>query len=316
MFTLGWMFLAFVLDEEMPRFKIEREKIDLHRNSRTICYRLEYLGSEPFFVSPDNIDINYRGEDLANSRLASHSYPRSSSAHFLANTKRGVPVIKNCQEILTAEIRSEQAGPKIKEEIALNHGDCLWLILTIEHHHLLQHYDALGGKRIFEFLIGENLLRDEFFAVPDDGGRKEKARLSEIPPERRDLESHRPRQPLFLCTNVAGLQFFRFDDIPVPPNSPWQISFRYFVAAGSDGDCYFRLSQYQDEPHQWIKLASGFDLPLEILGSWQTLTRKFTTSYETTTIAFDFRLVGSSAAAVWIDDIKIEPQGPPSPSEP
>jgi hypothetical protein len=92
-----------------------------------------------------------------------------------------------------------------------------------------------------------------------------------------------------------------------------RLSFRYLVAAGTEGVPRASVVQFSDTESSWRVLSDeAVSVPLARRGRWAYCERAFTTAGEATTLALEFRIVDAGEVGeVWIDEVRLEPAGVP-----
>ncbi len=214
-----------------------------------------------------------------------------------------VTLIVRAQPLLLGDMRP--AGGI--EPSTLTAGDTCWVIVLLEHDHSVHgRYDLLLGERLVHVMLGSASFRDTITLVADT--LPPQPVLQQPLPDRLDTQHGRCGKPsLYVAAHIPGLQYYRFDDMSVPHTTQYRLRFWYYVAMGTRSTCRVRVSEYRDTPTSWKRLEEcGFDVCLSGEGSWQFFERSFWTNERTTTLAVDFRLMGSDVGELWISDPKLE----------
>jgi hypothetical protein len=88
-----------------------------------------------------------------------------------------------------------------------------------------------------------------------------------------------------------------------------RLTYWYFIAPGTEGECRSRIAQYKDTPTAWKVLTDGaHEECLTRVGRWVKVERIFRTECDATTLALDFRITSSTdIGEMWIDDVTLEP---------
>lgn len=277
-------------------FSITNEQIGQINNSWIITETIKYHGSERLTLYPNDIEIEYSGENLSNSRQAPHSIPRKTSAKFKLRDGNHVNLTvipssndrQRCQERISVQISSWdklKAGltkasvyaPLRKlEELNLNPSDTFQVIYTIDHEHFLHGtYDPLLGERKFITQLGDHKIYNTFDLNSEVNPAITTPKLNTPPKERifntddyqetdRKTIAGRKGEFLYLAADIGGYQYFRFDDMPIRAGDKFKLSFDSCVAAGTEGSCHVRVMEYQDTPNAWYRLGGGFDEQLGI----------------------------------------------------
>jgi hypothetical protein len=199
--------------------------------------------------------------------------------------------------------------------LSLAPGSIVHVRLRLEHQHVLYgDYDPLLAVRTVELSLGGGFVHDvvaldceQYLALP-------RFTWPEPPVDRRDTR-HAVSGPdsLHLEAHVPGHHYYRFPDRPVRYGTKMRLQFWYLIAAGTEGECRVRIAQYKDTPASWRMLqGGGFEKCLKPVGRWTKVEHVFTTEYEATTLALDFRIAGDTEVGeMWIDDVSLEPVGYP-----
>jgi hypothetical protein len=302
-----------------------------------VDYRLKNPGPNPLVIDPKQVTATVDGW-VSNSRVPGHAAPRraaltASGSSGLSGVVDVVPAseeAQRCRERLTVQVWPIEAGqaPTLSAEkpagrpgtseappaITLAPGGILRVRLRLEHeHHLYGPFNALLGTRELELRLGPARLVD---TLPLDRQRKLVRALPAWPPSPPEDLLDRTTfvsapDSLHLEAHVPGHQSHRFPDFRrVRYGSRMKLSFWYLIAPGTDGECQARITQYRDLPNWWKTLHEGeVDERLTIVGRWVHVERTFRVEPEATSLALDFRILGTDVAAgeLWIDDIRLEP---------
>ena len=90
-----------------------------------------------------------------------------------------------------------------------------------------------------------------------------------------------------------------------------RLRYSYFIAAGTEGECRAKVTQYKETPTSWKVLSEGdVEQCLTTVGRWVRVEKVFRTESEATTLALDFRICGAEIGQMWLDDVSLEPVGP------
>jgi hypothetical protein len=306
-----------------------------------VDYRLRHTGPTGVVVAPEEIAVKVEGW-VSNSRVASHSVPRHSLltiAHGRDLTAVGKVIAVADQEHQCAEklivtvardkcqvagkekaqtSSSRATGPspsKPELPLSLTPGGVVHVRLRLEHHHVIfGDYDPLLGVRTVEITLAGATVRDVVALDREHYLAQPRFTWPEPPEERRDTR-HSVSGPdsLHLEAHVPGHHYYRYPDRPVRYSTPMRLRFWYLIAAGTEGECRFRVAQYKDTPTSWRMLNdAGFEKCLKVVGRWTKVEQVFTTDAEATTLALDFRIVNDTdIGEMWIDDVHLEPVGCP-----
>ena len=308
-----------------------------------IDYRLRHTGQTGVIVTPEEIGVKVEGW-VSNSRVASHAVPRWSSlavprgpelsavSRSDRRGRRGAPMPR-----ATAGFRpdrrpravqvparaigvgGEPARPRPRARVS-RRPSCrsAWLqgpssgsgsgssISTSS----TAIYDPLLAVRTVELTLGGSAVRDLVSLDREQYLAQPKFAWPEPPEERRDTR-HAVSGPdsLHLEAHVPGHQYYRYPDRPVRYSTKMRLRFWYLIAAGTEGECGVRVTQYKDTPTSWRKLeGGGFEQCLKTVGRWTKVERIFQTEAEATTLALEFQIVGETdVGEMWIDDVSLEP---------
>ena len=126
-------------------------------------------------------------------------------------------------------------------------------------------------------------------------------------PEERDTQYYcSGPDSLHVAAHLPGNAYFRFAEIPVRYDTKMRLRFSYLVAAGTEGTCRARVTQFKDSPVAWKVLTDGRrEVPLNLVGRWTQVELVFRTDPKATTLALDFRIDGDAVEVgeFWIDDL-------------
>jgi hypothetical protein len=315
-------------------------------------YRLRNTATTAMVVAMEQIAVKVEGW-VSNSRVASHSVPRHSSlaiAHgpdLTADSKviTAADEEHRCREKLICQVsmvrgpwcadadrgssrstkvpttdNGQRTTDKRAEPLTLAPGGVMHVRLRLEHHHVIfGDYDPLLGVRTVAITLAGVTVRDVVALDREHYLAQPRFSWPEPPEERRDTR-HSVSGPdsLHLEAHVPGHHYYRYPDRPVRYGTPMRLRFSYLVAAGTEGECRFRVAQYKDTPTSWRMLNdAGFEKCLKVVGRWTRVEHVFTTNAEATTLALDFRIAGDTdVGEMWIDDVSLEPVGCPGQAGP
>ncbi len=311
---------------EKSNLVILSRSIDQDQGGWLVSYRLQYRGLSTD-VRPTEILATLEG-DLSNSRVAAHAIPRWSSAtitglnRFSGSTDL-IPdacASQRCQEQASLIIWTGDGPAPVAPQsvITLSPSTAVHVQLKLEHlHEIYGEYDPLLGIRQLNLHLGSSVLRDTLPMDREQYLAQAKCRWKDPPTDRIDMRwSHSGKGSLFLDAAVPGCHFYRFGERPVRYATKMRLRFWYFVARGTEGDCVFRIGQYQNVPSQWRVLREGaFEECLPTVGRWAKIEKIFRTEPEATELSLDFRIT-SEVGALWVDDVSLEPVGPGPPRGP
>ena len=183
--------------------------------------------------------------------------------------------------------------------------------IRLEHQHVLYgDYDPLLGIRAVAITLGGGTVRD---LVPLDCEQylaQPKFTWPEPPEERRDTRyAVTGPDSLHLEAHVPGHHYYRFPDRPVRYDTKMHLRFWYLIAAGTEGECRARITQYKDTPTSWRMLnGAGFEGCLKVVGRWTRVEHVVTTGAEATALGLQFRIASEiDIGEMWIDDVSLEP---------
>jgi hypothetical protein len=310
-----------------------------------IDYRLRHPGPVGLTVNAEEVSVRVEGW-LSNSRVPGHAAPRRSSLSTTGSS--GLSAVADviasddeenrCRERAILKIWAEDAagnpaGPGLTSggtrnanrnddaappapSLALSPGAIIRVRLRLEHVHVVYGaYDPLLGLRDVELRLGTARLidvlpldREEHLAQP--------SRVAfDVPEDHRDTQYFvSAPDSLHLAAHIPGNAFFRFPEIPVRYGTKMRLRFSYLIAAGTEGACRARITQYKDSPIAWKVLTDGRrEEVLATVGRWTPVEVLIRTEPDATTLALDFRIEGAEVEAgeLWIDDVSLEPVGAP-----
>jgi len=318
-----------------------------------VDYRLRHTGQTGVIITPEEFGVKVEGW-VSNSRVAGHAVPRWSSLvvsrslelSAVSEVNAAVDETQRCRERLVVSVWTEdqgqsRPGPRAQAGVgsgagstaaavsaepagalplSLGPGATVRVRLRLEHQHILYgDYDPLLAVRAVELTLGLATVRD---VVPLDREQylaQPKFTWPEPPEDRRDTR-HAVSGPdsLHLEADVPGHQYYRYPERPVRYNTKMRLRFWYLIAAGTEGECRVRVSQFKDTPTSWRPLhAGGFEHCLKTIGRWTKVERIVQTESEATTLTLEFKIGGETEVGeMWIDDVSLEPVGGAAPGGP
>jgi hypothetical protein len=318
-------------------FAVVNRTIVQDQGNWQVNYRLRYAGAMPLIVTAEDVLVRVESW-VSNSRIPGHATPRWSSQTFSGPSGlHGVADViatddeeRRCRERAAVRIWVEddaggparrvlasdddKGGEPSASTLSLSPGMTFRVELRLEHRHVVYGtYDPLLGLRALELSLGAARFSD---TLPLD--REQRIAFPprasfEVPEDRRDTQYVLSApDSLHLAAHIPGNAFFRFPEIPVRYGTKMRLKFSYLIAAGTEGTCRARITQYKDSPIAWKVLADGRrEESLTAIGRWTQVTLVFRTEPEATTLALDFRIEGAEVEAgeLWIDDVSLEPVG-------
>jgi hypothetical protein len=173
-------------------------------------------------------------------------------------------------------------------------------------------YDPLLADRKVELALGNSRVRDLLVLDREQYVAQPKFTWPEPPEERRDSR-HAISGPdsLHLEAHVPGHHYYRFPGRPVRYSSKMRLRFWYLIAAGTEGECRVRLTQFKDTPTSWRTLHNGdFEQTLKTIGRWTKVEHIIQTEPEATMLTIEFQIAGDTdIGEMWIDDVSADPIG-------
>ncbi|MEW4570206.1 hypothetical protein AB1L88_20255 [Tautonia sp. JC769] len=295
------------------------------RNAQPTTLRLD---PESYFCTVEGWASNSRAEGHGLPRRARHSL---SSGDVLQSStcliEHDDPTLA-CHERATLQVWPEAVGTPEDpapgapietplEPIQLEPGAVLGVRLRLEHcHHLYGLSEPLLGSREVNLRMGPTAFRDRLDLDRPIAPDRAMDRLSPIPEERLDPRVYfSAPDSLYLDAALSGYRSFQFRDLKVPRDAPMRLSFRYFRSSDSTGKVRMELKQYKDVPNSYQVLTQAKRVEeLPDLGEWVLVDRRFRSDPLATTMQLRFLIdcEGNGPAAVWIDDVVLEPIGPGS----
>lgn len=267
--------------------------------------------------------------DVSNARVPGHGRPlpshlaaraivrppltKGAAAWRLGGTVVGGGAPLDIRRALAAGADAPTCAEKLDVELvtwAPGHHR-LRLVLSHEHDVYGRRDPLLGAREVAIDLAGARLV-DRLRLAAGGAGRPAAIVLPDPPKERLDARVAADGRPtLHLAAHVPGQHYYRYPDLDVPYGTRMRLSFRYLIAAGTEGECRYRVAQYKDTPTSWRMLNdAGFEGCLKVVGRWTRVERSFATDAEATTLALDFRIVGDSdIGEMWVDDVQLAPAG-------
>jgi len=308
-----------------------------------VDYRLRHTGQTGVIITPEEFGVKVEGW-VSNSRVAGHAVPRWSSLlvsrslelSAVSDVNAAVDESQRCRERLVVSVwagdegrlgpgpgaRAEagpatspagvpSAGPVGTLPLSLGPGATVRVRLRLEHQHILYgDYDPLLADRTVELTLGRATVRDVAPLDREQYLAQPKYRWPEPPDDRRATQ-HFISGPdsLHLEADVPGHQYYRYPERPVRYNTRMQLRFWYLIAAGTEGECHVRVTQFKETPTTWRPLHDGsFEQCLKTIGRWTKVERIVQTDAEATTLALEFKIVGETEVGeMWIDDVSLEP---------
>jgi hypothetical protein len=329
-------------------FEIVSRSIVQDQGDWQVDYRLRHAGPSGLTVTAEDVSIRVEGW-VSNSRIPGHAIPRKSPTTSVPTGLQGVADVipsddeeQRCRERVALRIWAEDAagnpvGRALSSEgnrdsningnsrgnedadaagpmISLAPGATFRVRLRLEHRHVVYGaYDPLLGLRNVELAMGAARLSDVLPLDREQYVAQPARNAFEVPEDRRDTQYfHSAPDSLHLAAHIPGNAFFRFPEIPVRHGTKMRLRFSYLIAAGTEGACRARITQYKDSPVSWKVLADGRrEELLGAVGRWTQVEIIFRTVSDATTLALDFRIEGPEVEAgeLWIDDVSLEPLG-------
>lgn len=315
------LFFCCLINFQSPQLILLDRQISQESDGWNIVYKLRYCSEEKIELLGSDINLEYEAW-VSNSACPPHIIPKKSAMKInlaeINSTQTTViasPIDRyRCRERISIAFSLNLEEEPFKNRIywiplKLIPKKEFWCYLKIEHEHFLYRtYDPLLGERHLKIRFGGFYFIDNIPLSEEYYSAQAKIQLSKVPEERlNDRQFRSAPDSLFLAADIPGLQYFRFDDLPIKYNSQLKISFYYLVACGTEGACQARVIEYQDTPNAWYRLDGGFDEGLVITGKWRKFEKTFRLTDQTTTMALDFRITGANIGEMWIDDVIIEP---------
>ena len=301
-----------------------------------IHYLLRYQGPS-VSIAPSDISAKLEGW-VSNSRVCSHAMPRwselfvsgTSGLTGTADVVASADEAARCRErvvvrVWTDEPAVEATAPAAKTSteprparnlppalMNLTPGSTVRVRLKLEHLHFLYgDYDPLLGGRASRAAPRPGHAPRRAAARPRAVPRPGRRRPGPSPPEDRRDTRHFVSGPdsLHLEAHIPGNQYYRFSERPVRYGTKMRLSYWYFIAPGTEGECRARIAQYKDTPTAWKILSDGaHEECLTRVGRWVKVERVFRTECDATSLALDFQIISSTdIGEMWIDDVTLEP---------
>ena len=292
------------------------------QGSWVVTYRLRYHGASAT-VAPSDITGRVEGW-VSNSRVCVHAMPKWSEVFVsgtsgltgMADVVTSADEGNRCRERLSVQVWADdpttpEANKSVPPALNLVPGATFRAKLRLDHVHFLYgDYDPLLGTRAFELNIGAATLHDDLPVNREHYLAQAKATWPEPNKDRCDdrLFFSGP-DSLHLEAHIPGNMYYRFPERPVRYGTKMRLSYWYYIAKGTEGDCKAKLSQYKDTPTAWKILSDGvYEECLTKVGRWTKVERIFRTECDATTLALDFKIISSTdVGEMWIDDVRLEP---------
>lgn len=310
-----------------------------------VDYRLRYEGPAGLVVRPSDLFARVEG-DVSNSRVPGHAAPLASSlvvsggsgptatAELLAAEEEA----RRCREHAVLLVwqgghddapappgstrvppkdpavrpASAEADTAPRPLLSLDPGGEFRARLRLEHQHaVFGDYDPLLGTRRVEIRAGEAALFDTLELLAEHRRARAEGDWPAPPSDRCDTRIFLSApDSLHLEAHIPGNGYYRFPERPVRYGTRMRLRFWYLIAPGTEGECRARLAQYRDSSTaSWKPLPDGcHEEHLPVVGRWVKVERVFRTESEATTLALDFRILGSEQVGeLWVDDVTLEP---------
>jgi hypothetical protein len=318
-----------------------------------VDYRLRYTGKTGVIITSDEVAVRAEGW-VSNSRVPGHALPRRSSLlvargpdlSAISDVVVTTEEANRCRERLVISIWTDdqetllpksnvatalntQAGeasvsnvtePATTLPLSLSPQAIVRVRLRFEHQHILYgEYDPLLAMRSVMLTVGSASVRDVIPLDREQYVAQPKFHWSEPPQERRDpLHSISRPDSLHLEAHIPGHQYYRYVDRPVRYSTLMRLRFWYLIAAGTEGDCKVRVTQYKETPIAWRMLNNGgFEHCLKTVGRWTKVEQVIQTEAEATKLTLEFKIVGDTEVGeMWIDDVSLEPVNLDGPAGP
>jgi hypothetical protein len=312
-----------------------------HRGDWQVEYQVRYQGSAGLIVAAEEVLVRVEGW-VSNSRIPGHGVPRWSSQTISGPSRleAAAEVVasddeeRRCRERSSVRIWAEgpdgkPAGPVLESSgtgsppenavpalLSLAPGTIVRVQLRLEHQHVVYgDYDPLLGVRTVELRLGTAYVQDTIPLDCEQYVAQAPPATFVVPEEHRDTHYYRSApDSLHVAAYMPGCAYFRFQEAPIRYNTKMRLRFSYLIAAGSEGTCRARITQFKDSPIAWKVLADGRrDVPLRAIGRWTQVEVVFRTEPMATTLALDFRIEGEQVEVgeFWIDDISLAPVAAP-----
>jgi hypothetical protein len=307
------------------------------RGDWQVEYRIRHEGSTGLILMADEVLVRVEGW-VSNSRIPGHAAPRWSAQTISGQSRfqATAEVIasddeeRQCRERASVRIWAEDAegkpagrlveppGPGSVPEgtsaaiLSLAPGSILRVQLRLEHQHVVYGaYDPLLGVRTVELRLGTATLQDTLPLDREQHVAQPPRAKFEVPDEHRDTHYYLSApDSLHVAAHLQGCTYFRFAEIPVRYDTKMRLRFSYLIAAGTEGTCRARITQFKDSPIAWRVLSEGRrELPLTAVGRWTQVELVFRTEPAATTLALDFRIEGEQVEVgeFWVDDLSLAP---------
>jgi hypothetical protein len=330
-------------------FEVVSRSIVQDQGDWQVDYRLRHVGPSGLTATAEDVSIHVEGW-VSNSRIPGHAVPRKLSLttsgpaglQGVADLITSDDEEQRCREraavrIWAEDVAGNPAGRALSSEgnrenpgqsqghddagtsaptLSLAPGMTFRVRLRLEHRHVVYGtYDPLLGLRHLELAIGAARLSDVLPLDREQHVAQPARNAFEIPDDRRDTQYYLSApDSLHLAAHIPGNAFFRFPEVPVRYGTKMRLRFSYLIAAGTEGTCRARITQYKDSPIAWKVLADGRrEQVLPTVGRWTQVEIILRTEFDATTLALDFRIEGPEVEAgeLWIDDVSLEPLGAP-----
>lgn len=279
-----------------PHLIIQERHVSQLGGSWEIRYSVVYSGPP---ASLDGRRIECVGT-YSNSSVPGHQHPVDSTA--TGENQAHAIISKVCREIALLDIAGPSDAAPFKR---------LSITVRLKHDHpLYDRTDALLGKRkIIIWLAQDMRLVDEFDLYDGDIELEQpKLVLSHADMHMDDIFYRSAPDSIMLGIEWHGMQFVRFDDVPVRPGMELKLSFWYAIGRGNMGQCFVRVCQYSDMPNIMRREPDAFDIDLSeaTQGPWHYFEQTWRLGRDTNTLAVDFRILGPDLGGLWVDDWKLE----------
>ena len=324
-----------------PTLTILQRSLSQEQGSWLISYRLRYQGASGMIVTPDEVRARIESW-VSNSRVPSHTCPRWSS--LVISGADGLTVTgttdvvsatdeaHRCRERALVQIWTDDddttppfpvssptmSGRASTTEVrqpllSIAPGATLRVRIRLEHVHVIfGDYDPLLGVRDLDLRLGVATLRDTLPLDREHYQAQPKQGWPEPPEDRRDTRMFiSGPDSLHLEAHVPGNQYYRFPERPVRYSTRMRLSYWYYIAKGTEGDCYAKVAQYKETSTEYKVLSRGMrEECLSTVGKWVKVEWVFQTEPEATILALDFKISGTEVGEMWVDNVTLEPVCP------
>lgn len=336
--------IAKEASEKQPELSVVGRWVESQGSMWRVRYECVYTGGKTIIIEPKDVSASISAT-VSNSRATGHHIPQKIETHCGVREPSKSIVIPHpsgndplqCHETITLgltmpnsempwgvhwpQTSAQPSTPPLEfQELPLKPGDHFVIILTGAHEHFLQPTEPLLGARNVTITVGNMVIRDALKELNEEARRIYPDTELKIPSEvfRDHNRINKLPHQLHLAADIPEKRQYRYNEIPVLPDTEVKIKFRYVLAAGSLEGCRVRVEQYTDGPGNspWKVLPGRREQTLSVATGWKPVEITCRTDPRATTLSlsFGFSSVDPNTpfiGEVWIDQVAITHTGAP-----